>query len=166
MTAYAAGAHSQCTESTCHLSGFLFVQLARAFAEQHSVLVVHTFLLFAILGPLMGPSSSKGINLAALQQGIETAGVLLNEIRVPVSIAAAVAVTGASCGCGGHNCSANVGVAHGCAYLVNFIDRQLTSAFPRKHSVVILSRHCFSPFLFVYIRPPEGQRSRAERIFV
>jgi hypothetical protein len=45
VTAYAAGAHSQRTKSTRHLSGFLFVQLARAFAEQHSVLVIHTFFL-------------------------------------------------------------------------------------------------------------------------
>jgi hypothetical protein len=43
FTAYAAGAHSQRTESTSHLSGFLFVQLTRAFAEQYSVLVIHFF---------------------------------------------------------------------------------------------------------------------------
>jgi hypothetical protein len=46
VTAYAAGAHSQRTKSARHLSGFLFVQLARAFAEQHSILFTHTSSFF------------------------------------------------------------------------------------------------------------------------
>src|SRR5579864_3236525 len=48
VAANAAGAHSQRTESTGDLSGFLFAQLPRAFTEQHSVLIIHTFLLVRI----------------------------------------------------------------------------------------------------------------------
>jgi cation transporter-like permease len=39
------GARSQGMDSTVHLGGLLFVQLTRALASQHSVLVIHGFLL-------------------------------------------------------------------------------------------------------------------------
>jgi hypothetical protein len=79
----------------------------------------------------------------------------LNEIRVLVSVAAAVAIAGACSRGSSHDGCAHIGVGlHGSAYLIDFIDCQLTSTFPRKHSVVFLSRHVFSPFYFCYIRLP------------
>jgi hypothetical protein len=70
----------------------------------------------------------------------------LNEIRVSVSVAAAVAVTGAGHGGGGYHGSANVGVAHGSAHLVDFINSEFPRSETGKYSVVFLSRHLFSPF--------------------
>ena len=47
---------------------------------------------------------------------------LLNEMSVPVCIAAPVAIAGTSSSGCSHKGSAHVGVAHGCADLVNFLN--------------------------------------------
>jgi hypothetical protein len=106
------------------------------------------FSFVAILGRLNGPSSPNVAGRPSAES-IGAADFSLNKIRVLVGIAAAVAITGTCNRSEGHGCGAHVGVGlHRRAYLVNFIDRQLTSAFPYKHSVVFLSRHSFSPFSF------------------
>jgi hypothetical protein len=88
--------------------------------------------------------------LAAISKNIDAAGFSLNEISVPVGIAAAVAIAWTGNSGGSHDGRAHIGVGlHGSADLINFINRQLTSAGTRQDSVVFLSRHTFSPFLFV-----------------
>jgi hypothetical protein len=104
------------------------------------------FSFFAILGPLTGPSFSKGANLAALQQGIEAGRSLLNEIGVLVSVAAAVAIARACDRSEGHGCGAHVGVAHGSTHLLDFIHGEFPRSETDKYSVVFLSRHWLSPF--------------------
>jgi hypothetical protein len=48
FAANTAGAHSQRPQSTVHLLDFLLCQITRTLAEQHSVLVVHIFLLSSL----------------------------------------------------------------------------------------------------------------------
>jgi hypothetical protein len=106
---------------------------------------------------LIGPSSPKGC-WAAFSKQHQAAKFSLNEIRVFVGIAATVAITGTCNRSEGHGCGAHVGVSlHGSAHLIDFVDRQLTSAFPYKYSVVFLSRHSFSPLVFNYIVCPAPQ---------
>jgi hypothetical protein len=74
----------------------------------------------------------------------------LNEIRVLVGIAATIAIARACNRSEGHGCGTHIRVGlHRGAYLVDFIDGQLTSAFPHKYSVFFLSRHMFSPLFFL-----------------
>jgi hypothetical protein len=102
---------------------------------------------------MSGPSSSQG-GLAAHQQEPWAAEFSLNKIRVLVGIAAAVAITGTCNRSEGHGCSAHIGMGlHRGAHLVNFVDGQLTSAFPYKYSVVFLSRHKFFLLCFFKLHP-------------
>jgi hypothetical protein len=129
--------------------------------------------MFALLcrnfGSVDGPKLFKSVCVAARQQGIEAARFSLNEIRVFVCIAAAIAVAGASNSRRSHDGGTDIGVGlHGSAHLIDFIDRQLTSAFPRKYSVVFLSRHTwFSFFFFVTsARLPSSSDLRTECVLV
>jgi hypothetical protein len=91
-------------------------------------------------------------------KNIDAGGFSLNEISVPVSIAAAVAIAWTGNSGGSHDGRAYIGVGlHGSADLIDFINRQLTSAGTRQDSVVFLSRHTFFSFSFCYIRSPALQ---------
>jgi len=94
--------------------------------------------------------------LAARQRDIGAAEFSLNEIRVLVGIAATIAIAGACSRSGSHDGGTHIGVGlHRGAYLVNFIDGQLTSAFPHKYSVFFLSQHNFSPLFLVIAACPQ-----------
>jgi len=84
--------------------------------------------------------------LAARRQEPAERPDLLNEMSVPVCIAATVAIAGTSSSCCSHQGSAHVGVAHGCADLVDFLNGQFPRSCACQYSVV-LSRHVFLLFL-------------------
>jgi hypothetical protein len=93
-----------------------------------------------------------------ISKNIDAAGFSLNKISVPVGIAAAVAIAWTGNSGSSHDGRAYIRVGlHGSADLIDFINRQLTSAGTRQDSVVFLSRHTFFSFSFCYIRSPALQ---------
>jgi hypothetical protein len=131
LAVYAAGAHSGRPESTSHLFGFLFVQLPCTFANQHSVLVIHTFLLSRIWVRCRAQALKKKSLRAALLRRTARGGTLPN----------AAAFSGIAIGAAGEIKGARGQGMDSAAHLCDLLFVQLSCILAKQHSVLVIHVH-------------------------
>jgi hypothetical protein len=156
-------------QTSADFLGLFPVQFTSAPPNQDPAFVIHACSPFSLFWDrCAGPSSSERILPGRSPAKANwAAGRHLDKVCIPVSVAAAVAVAGAGNGAGGHNGCTHVGVGHGRAYLVDFLDGEFTGSCTYQYSVV-LSRHTFFSFFFFVTsaRLLSSYDLRTKRVFV